>query len=181
MKHTTKVIVLCLVVALAAFGIWSSLYSSSSRHQSPWRVHDANNGFSIVPPPGWTSREAATGNFMTYHGPKEGGFPVSFNVNVHEDKSNAIPEQMLLGVKQLLTRVMTNYRAVEEDFEIIDGKRCYSLCGTFEMGRFKLQSLQYGIPTEAGKIYNITFTAPQDVFDKYRPRFEQTAVSARMD
>jgi len=121
------------------------------------------------------------GNFMTYTGPQEGEFTVNFNVNVHEDKSKATPEQTLVEVKQLLARLMTNYRAVEEDFEIIDGKRCYCLCGTFEMGRFKLQNLQYGIPTGKGKVYTITFTAPQEVFDKYRPRFERAAVSAQMD
>lgn len=121
------------------------------------------------------------GSFMSYHGPQEGDFPVNFNVKVQEGKSNATPEQELLAVKRLLMRMLTDCEIVEEAFEIIDGKRCFSLCATFEMRQRKLQVLQYGIPTPAGKVYAITFTAPQDVFDTYRPRFEQAAVSARMD
>jgi hypothetical protein len=37
---------------------------SSTDHTGPGRVHDGKNGFSIVPPAGWTSRGEFMGNFM---------------------------------------------------------------------------------------------------------------------
>lgn len=149
----------------------------SAKHKGPGRVHDSKHKFSIVPPAAWTSKGEFGGAFMTYAGPQEGEFTVNFNVNVQID--TATPQQALPLVKAYLAKIVTAYEPVDEGFTTIDGKKALYLCTKFRAGQFKLQNLQYAIFTGT-KVYTITFTAPQDVFAKYKPTFEKVGQSARI-
>ena len=157
----------------------SPVSAPADRHKGRGRVRDADGRFSIVPPPGWKSAGPFMGSLMTYAGPLEGGFAVCFNALVQKD--SATPEEVLPKLKALLGKTLTEHQAVSEGFTTIDDKAAYRYSCKFVQGQFTLQTLQYGVSTGTGKFYVITFTAPVAVFEKYRPLFEATAKTARMD
>jgi len=115
---------------------------------------------------------------MLYMGPKEGEFAVNFNVNVVQ--YGGTPKQALPVVKQTLARSAMGYRCMDEGFLAIDGRESLFISSAFDMPAGRLQNLQYQILT-GKRGYTITFTAPQSVFQKYRPIFEKCGLSARVD
>jgi hypothetical protein len=151
---------------------------SAARHKEPGRAYDAKNKFSIIPPEGWTEGSGLMGCFMVFTGPMEEGFTVNFNVNVQPEtrpSREGMPE-----TKRALARVLNGYVLMDEGFVTIDGREASFLSSAFDMPAGKVQNLQYFITT-GKKVYVVTFTASQAVFEKYRPIFEKSGLSARMD
>lgn len=153
---------------------------TAAKHKGEGRVYNRKNKFSIVPPPGWTSRGEFMGNFMFFTGPQEQGFAVNFNVNAQKDDGTPI-ESYPAVIKDVLRQVLVAHEVADEGFTEIDGAKCYYISGRFRGAQGMLQNLQYCIRGAKGRVYTITFTAPQEVFDDYRPVFEEVAISARMD
>ena len=174
MSHTRRATILLTLSLLL-----SSTGCSSARHQEAGRTYDEKNSFSIILPDGWTNRGELMGAFMFAAGPTENGFAVNFNVNVQKDAATA--QEVLPKLKEVLPKITNDYRPMSEGFIEIDGKKAYFLSGTFQMGPQRLQNLQYGVPSGNGRFYTLTFTAPQDTFEKHRASFEKMAQSARID
>lgn len=151
---------------------------SESRHKEPGRVYDAKHKFSIIPPKDWVSRGEFMGCFMLFTGPQEEGGAINFVVNLQPETNSA--SEALSVSKQTLPRALNNYEVIDEGFLTIDGCDSFFLSGTFDMPAGRLQNLQYQIMT-GKKSYTITFTAPRSVFAKYRPIFEKSGLSARID
>jgi hypothetical protein len=122
------------------------------------------------------------GSFMFYAGPVEDAFAVNLNVNAVQDDGTPI-ESTGPGLKKAYAGAVTAYKAVDEGFVTIDGKKSYWLSSKFTTGsnNVHVQNLQYLIVGGNHKAYTITFTALESNFAKYRPLFESTAMTAVTD
>lgn len=118
------------------------------------------------------------GNFIVCAGPPENGVAPNLNVNVNPESST--PEQAMPVIKDGLSKILTDYRSVDQGLLTIDGKKALFLSGKFKMGQFDLQNVQYAIFT-GSKVYTITFTCLAPDFAKHRPAFEQSALTARVE
>ena len=169
----------CFAVTLA-FAACMTFGCSDSTPAPPQRIHDKENGFSVIPPDGWSRRGEVTGTLLTYFGPVEGDFTVNFNINTARDRGEAV-EDLPAKMKALQVRSHPGYTAVEEGLVTINGRQAAYLSGVFQQGTSRLQKLQYLIRGANRQIYVITFTAPADTFAAHRPTFEATAMSMRTD
>lgn len=168
---------LATMLALTASVILSC---SDSSLTGPRRVHDRENGFSVVPPDGWVSRGKVTGSLMTYYGPTEGDFPINFSINTARDRGEPV-EDLPAKFKAMLSRTLPGYSPVDEGVVTLNGKKASYLSGTYQDGTLQLRKLQYFIRGTNRQIYAISFHAPVESFAAHRATFEAVAQSVRTD
>jgi hypothetical protein len=139
------------------------------------RARGAENGFSILPPAGWTKKGVrplrSTGEFMLYRGPTEEGFAPYFTVTAWE--LDVALDILGPAFRERLGAEIPPHLAATNGYLVIDGKKSYSFstAGT----------LYYVIPGGNGKQYIIKFISLSSNFAKYRPLFESTAMTAATD
>ena len=173
MTRREKLLLLALAVCLLTG------CRSKARHTEPGRVYEAEYGFSIIPPEGWTRADnPPAGDFLTYGGPIEGAFRVNLTVNVNPHTGT--PKEALPGIEQQSATFFSAYELKDKGLLTIDGRDALYLSSGFDMPIARLQNLQYAIFT-GQKVYTITFTASPATFERYRPVFEKSGLSARVD
>lgn len=170
---------MCLV-AMLTLTTSMILGCSDSNPRGPQRVHDRENGFSIVPPDGWESRGKITGSLMTSYGPTEGDFTVNFSVNTARDRGEPV-EDLPAKFKVMLSRTLPGYSAVEEGVVTLNGRKASYLSGTCQDGTLQIQKLQYFFRGTNRQIYAISFHAPVESFASHRATFEEVAKSVMTD
>ena len=104
----------------------------------------------------------------------EGPFTVNFNVLADKDDGTPV-ENARPKVMGWMTRLLGNYRMVEEGFTRIAGEKAYFVSGTFDWDGQKVRNLQYFIRGANKRAYVLTFAAPIGTFPKHRLVFEQVA------
>ena len=174
-RHPARCLTLVLVILVMAG-------CSKPKPVRATRVHDSQNGFSFVPPAGWTSGGHHDGAFMTYTGPTEGSSTVNFNVvrGPHDGSSiEQCPRQVIPGYRKMFA----GWELAGDGFVEIDGKKSYFIISSRSIsGAHRVQSLQYFLIGRDGKtVYAMTFSAPAESFTRHRTVFEAAAMTARLD
>lgn len=148
----------------------------AAAHTALGRVYDPEECFSIAMPKGWRNSNHSQYHFMSFLGPVEGPFTVNFTVCGQADDGTPI-EKGRSKVIGWMTRLLGNYRMVEEGFSSVAGEKAYCASGTFDWQGNKVQNLQYFVRAQNKRVYILTFAAPVNTFAKHRPVFEQMAQS----
>ncbi len=149
-------------------------------HEGPGRVHFAAEGFSFVPPPDWTPMPNFGKNFVTYGRAPENGFAVNVNANASPGQGitlEAAPKE----IKAAMPKMIPGWRAGEDGFVLINGRRTYTLTSMFQMNQVELKTLQYMLIGDKKMVYTVTFTTPADRYDRHKGEFEACAASILVD
>jgi hypothetical protein len=153
--------------------------ASRKSHLGLGRGYDQKNGFSIIPPVGWTNTGEAGAHFMSYLGPVDDGFAASFNVvGMQDDGTLTAIEEIARSLKRPIS---PGHKLAGDGYATIDGKKSYWYCDKFTKDSMNLQGIQYIIPGGNGNLYMVTFATLESNFDKYRPIFESAAMTVVTD
>ncbi len=95
--------------------------TTSADHDSPGRLHVAEQGFSFVPPAGWSALANVPPSFVTYGMPPENGFAINMNVNAMPDQGMPI-DRAPAELKAGLPRVFNAWRCAEDGFVDVNGR-----------------------------------------------------------
>jgi hypothetical protein len=158
----------------------SSVGGAPGSDRTTGRVSVADEGFSIVPPAGWTAAPKIAPAFLVYTMPAQVGFTANFNVVAQPDDGeslDALPAQM----KAHMPKFLQSWKLVDEGFVEINGRRAYRVCSQHKMQGVHLKLLQYMLKGDNSKTYTISFTAPVDRFDLVKGIFEQSAGTILLD
>ena len=144
------------------------------------RVHYAEEGFSIIPPKGWTPASKTEGLFMAFRDP----LPAPFHVNMNADVTvhDATPaKEVALKTRKVLARLFNSYKLLDQGPVTIGGCDAYFIVGRFTSGKLTVQNIQFLIPTADGThLYVATFTALACDFGDHKPLFLKTAHTVRL-
>jgi hypothetical protein len=171
------------IVALLAASLVFAADAAAPSHTDPGRFYDKANGFSLVPPAGWTRTDKPAGEyFVLFMAPAPAtGFRTNLNVIAKTTTGNESVQDTLPKVKKGLAAAFKDFKAVDEGKLEINGRKAAFLCSTFTLGNIAVENLQYFIDGGNKKKYTITFTAAQSSFAAARPTFEKCALTAVTD
>ena len=153
------------------------------------RFVDPGNGFSIRPPQGWVVlANPAAGVSVAFRGPQEGDFAPSINVAVLPTPLEITPQVIRRAVDELRAQFeggsppplakdiagqvppISNYRVTNGRIVTLFGGNAGFLESTYEQGdgnrRNRVRNFQT-IVSGAGCHYVITYTAPENRYDRY--------------
>lgn len=175
---------LVLSLALAAAAVAPALavqgggLSNTPVKTAAARVTDRANGFSIVPPNGWTKGSNQGKTFMLYLDAPKNNFRANLNVNVSPD--DGTPVSRLAGIiKPAFAKQFDKWKAMGEGTTTIAGQPSYFLSSRFSMQGYDIQNLQYYIRGKKNRFYVLTFTALASNYKSYEATFKQTAASVQ--
>lgn len=152
----------------------------ASRHAGAGRLYDRANGFSLIPSADYTTKVPAVGGFLTLVGPRDFGFPVTVTVSTRSGEGKTM-DQIADSLKAELRKNNRNYALLNDGTTIIDGKKACFLVSKFTQGATNLQSIQYCVRGENGKLYLLTCAAHARAFNQHRQKFESLAASILAD
>ncbi|HEY9843232.1 MAG: hypothetical protein ACAI44_26810 [Candidatus Sericytochromatia bacterium] len=136
-------------------------------------------GFSIVPPKGWTVSEAGEGTLMIWLDEVKDDFRANFNVNVTEGDSTTV-EQLGPVVKEMFAKQFDKWQAMDEGFTEFAGEKGYFLSSRFSMQGYDIRNLQYYIYGKHNRFYVLTFTALNSNYGSYQESFKRAAASVKL-
>ena len=153
---------------------------TDAKHRAPGRVHDEDQGFSIVPPAGWRRLDRYGSSFLTFEGLADAGGPARLTVVAERDPKASIGT-LAHAARSALAKFREGFAAEEEGFTEIESRPCYRLVGRFTKQDRPMKILHYVLRSRGRKVYYLSFVAPAACFDANRPAFEESARSARID
>ena len=167
-----------LALALATCGFLPQL----AAQQTAFRIRDAENGFSFVPPAGWEASALRPDPKvrLMYLGPVYRNGRANVNLVVEADTGETF-DDISLQIKQLYPRLFHAWKLAEESPLEIGGKKAYYLSATHRMGSLTLRQAQFMVRGGNGKIYIVTFAAADKDFDRLSPAIAQSALSIKIE
>ena len=164
--------------ALATCGFLQQLRAQ----EEPGRVRDAQEGFSLVPPPGWQRGPDLTIAQMRlmYLGPPQGSFRANLNVVVGPDNGQSF-ETLAKEAKALYPTLLTDWKLAEAAPTEIDGKPAYCLTATYRQGTHTVRCAQFVIRGGNGKAYCLTFATKDSAYERLMPAIARSALSFRIE
>ncbi|NOX98074.1 MAG: hypothetical protein GXO98_08500 [Nitrospirae bacterium] len=132
-----------------------------------YTYYDKNQAFRLVPPPGWeVNTNPGRGLNLLFSAP--GGSKAKISLASRAVDFSRITKEKREELQESLGKRWTDYRIVSETECIVDGEKGYALRGRFnERGyKFKAESIFF---IRNSKLYEIVYTAPSDIYDKYLP------------
>ncbi|HEY9843231.1 MAG TPA: hypothetical protein V6D23_22365 [Candidatus Obscuribacterales bacterium] len=130
------------------------------------------NGFSIVPPAGWTKGEPNKQAFMIYLDKAKNNFRANFNVNSSPDDGTPVNKIGPL-IKPMFAKQFDKWKFMGEGEEKVAGEDSYWISSRFTMQGYDIQNLQYYIRGKNKRFYVLTFTALANSYKDYEPTFKQ--------
>jgi hypothetical protein len=170
--------VIVLTLAITACGFLPEL----AAQQTAFRVRDAENGFSFVPPAGWeaSSLRPDPKVRLMYLGPDHRGGRANVNLIVEPDTGESF-EEISQQTKELYPRLFHGWKLAEESPLEIGSKKAYYLSYTHRMGSLTLRQAQFIVRGGNGKIYIVTFAAAVKDFERLGPAIAQSALSIKIE
>lgn len=163
--------------ATAASNQPASTASADTKAVAPAQGTPAEaDGFSIVPPTGWTKGEAKDKTIMVYLAPAENNFRPNFNVNTSPDDGTPIDKVGTL-IKPVFAKQFEKWKAMDEGTLDINGENAYYISSRFSMQGKEIRNLQYYIRGKSKKFYVLTFTALEAGYPALESTFKATAAS----
>lgn len=164
--------------AAASAGTASASPADASTKSTPAGPAAEADGFSIVPPTGWTKGEAKDKTIMVYLAPPEDDFKPNFNVNSSPDDGTPVDKIGEL-IKPMFAKQFQKWKSMGEGTVDIDGEKSYYISSNFSMNGKDIQNLQYYIRGKSKKFYVLTFTALSKNYASLENTFKATAATVK--
>lgn len=171
---------LVMAIALTGTVVWPAAANPQSQ-AATYQLAAArvsSNGFSIVPPAGWSKGTPSNQAFMIYLDSVKNNFRANFNVNSSDDDGTPVAK---IGpiIKEAFAKQFDKWKLMGDGVTKVGGQEAYWISSSFSMQGYNIQNLQYYIRGKNKKFYVLTFTALANNYKSYEMMFRQTAMTAQ--
>lgn len=142
-------------------------------------------GFKINAPKGWRVDESGLMGthviFFNNNTDYVGSIPFVANINVISESAKGLSlNDYIDNSKEVLLKILKNYKITEDKSVKINGAEAYLIGGTFVMDELHLRNSQL-IVIKNDKAYVVTGTALESNWDKYKNLFESSLVTFELN